>query len=129
MSSDASAARTPDDADTRPRLDSAAALANIAGDRDLYRQMIEVYLEDADAQLSGLDAALAARDHGIARRHAHTIKGMAAAVGAERLRLRAFVLEQACKAADPAAVAAAEPPLRAELAATNQALREYLATH
>lgn len=110
-----------------PRIDSAAAIANLAGDSTLYAQVVEVFLEDAGGQASGLAAAIAAADHGAARRLAHTLKGMAATVGAERLRLRALALEQACKAADPAAIAAAYPSLREEIAATNQALRDYLA--
>jgi HPt (histidine-containing phosphotransfer) domain-containing protein len=110
-----------------PRLDSAAAIANLAGDRTLYAQVLEVFLEDVSTQTSGLAAAIAAADHGAARRLAHTLKGMAATVGAERLSLRALALEQACKAADAAAIAAAYPSLREEIAATNQALRDYLA--
>jgi signal transduction histidine kinase/DNA-binding response OmpR family regulator len=117
----------PDDAAAQPRLDSDGAVANLSGDRALYAQIVEVFLEDQANQLSELTAALAAADHATARRHAHTIKGMASAVGAERLRLRALALEHACKAADPAAIAVAEPPLHTELEATNQALQEYLA--
>jgi HPt (histidine-containing phosphotransfer) domain-containing protein len=119
----------PDAAEAQARLDSAAAIANLSGDRSLYAQIVEVFLEDQAVQRSELVAALAAADHVAARRHAHTLKGMAATVGAERLRLRALALELACKAADPAAIAVAEPPLHTELEATNQALQEYLAAH
>jgi HPt (histidine-containing phosphotransfer) domain-containing protein len=109
-----------------PRLDSAGAIANLAGDHMLYGQVVEVFLEDVSTQISDLAAAIAAADHDVARRLAHTLKGMAATVGAERLRLCALALEQACKAGDAAAIAAADPSLREEIAATNQALRDYL---
>ncbi|MFC5300855.1 ATP-binding protein [Azospira restricta] len=109
------------------RLDTAAAIRNLGGDRALYRQIVPTFLDDLAEQLAGLDAALAAGDFGGARRAAHSVKGMSASVGAERLRRDAQALENACAAADAAAVAAAAPPFRSEAEAVGVAMRDYLA--
>jgi len=108
-----------------PRLDTARAIANFGGDGELYRQIAEIFRQDAPAQVAEFDAACAAGDWLTARRAAHSVKGMAASLGAERLRRRAYALEQACAAEDAAAVAAAEPAFRAELMETTTALRTY----
>jgi HPt (histidine-containing phosphotransfer) domain-containing protein len=112
-----------------PRLDTAKAIANLSGDRELYAQVADAFFEDMPNQLASLDAALATLDFITAHRVAHTIKGMAAAVGAERLRSAALALEQACSAAAEAAIAAADPAMREEYAAVSIELREFLASN
>lgn len=114
------------DATTGPRLDTATAISNLGGDRALYAMVVQTFLDDLPNQFAVLEAGLAQGDYATARRGAHTIKGMAMSVGAERLRQAALALEQACHAAEPAAIALADPLLRAELAASATALREYL---
>lgn len=109
------------------RLDTAPALANLAGDRELYAQVAEVFFEDMPSQLAGLEGAVTGRDFPTAQRAAHTIKGMAATIGAERLRLIAYGLEQACKAGDATAAAASCPLLRDEYAAVAVELRAFIA--
>lgn len=110
-----------------PRLDTAPALANLAGDRELYAQVAEVFFEDMPSQLAALEGAMTGRDFPTAQRAAHTIKGMAATIGAERLRLIAYGLEQACKACDATAATASCPLLRDEYAAVAAELRAFIA--
>ena len=117
----------PSAADTLPRLDIATAISNLGGDRELYAQVTQIFLDDVIVQLASLDAALAAGDFVTARRDAHTVKGTAASLGCERLRHYALIMEKACEAADPAAIATAAPAFRAEIDASTAALREYLA--
>lgn len=114
---------------TTPRLDTATAIANLGGDRALYALVVRTFLDDLANQFAPMDAALGQADYATARRVAHTLKGMAMSVGAERLREKALALEQACHAAEPAAIALADPLLRAELAASATALRDYLAAN
>jgi signal transduction histidine kinase/HPt (histidine-containing phosphotransfer) domain-containing protein/ActR/RegA family two-component response regulator len=115
------------DADTLPRLDTAQAISNLGGDGELYAQVVKIFLDDVVVQIASLDTALAAGDFVTARRAAHSIKGTAASLGAERLRHHALVVEKACEAADTPAIAAADPAFRAELEASSAALRDYLA--
>jgi signal transduction histidine kinase/DNA-binding NarL/FixJ family response regulator len=117
----------PSAADTLPRLDTATAISNLGGDRELYAQVTLIFLDDVAVQIASLDAALAAGDFVTARRAAHTVKGTAASLGCERLRHYALIMEKACEAADPAAIATADPAFRAEIDASTAALREYLA--
>jgi HPt (histidine-containing phosphotransfer) domain-containing protein len=88
---------------------------------------MQIFLDDVVVQLDSLDSALTAGDFVTARRAAHTIKGTAATLGCERLRYHALAMEKACEAADPAAIAAADPSFRTEIEASTAALREYLA--
>lgn len=111
-----------------PRLATAEAIANMGDDGELYAQIASMFLDDAAAQITVLDQALATGDHAVAKRAAHTLKGTAGTVGAKRLQHRALILEQACDAADTSAIAAADAALRVELPATGDALRAFLAT-
>jgi HPt (histidine-containing phosphotransfer) domain-containing protein len=110
-----------------PRLDTRKALDNLAGDVELYAEVAGVFFEDIPQQLSDLDAALVAKDYPTARRVAHTIKGMAATVGGQRLHFAALALEQACMAADVQSIALTDPVMRAECVETTTALHDFLA--
>ncbi|HZX30639.1 MAG TPA: ATP-binding protein, partial [Rhodocyclaceae bacterium] len=109
------------------RLDAEAAIQRFGGDPETYLQIAPTFLEDLAVQLGDLGQALAAADFTSAHRVAHSLKSMSAAVGADRLRDKALILEAACGAADRVGIAAAEADLRAEAEATDEALRAYLA--
>jgi signal transduction histidine kinase/HPt (histidine-containing phosphotransfer) domain-containing protein/ActR/RegA family two-component response regulator len=109
-----------------PRLDTARAISNLGGDRSLYAQVVQIFLDDTVTQLASLDQAVTMGDFVTARRAAHTIKGTSATLGAELLRRVALVMEKACESGDLAAIAGADPAFRAEIAATSAALRAYL---
>lgn len=83
-----------------PVIDSPTAIANLAGDEDLYREVVRLFLVDVGTQDSTLEIALTAGDLVSARRVAHTVKGTAASVGAGALHAAAFALEKACAAGD-----------------------------
>ncbi len=109
------------------RLNAAKAIANLGDDRELYVQGLDMFLDDALAQLATLDAALASGDYPTACRAAHSLKGTAATFGAECLQAQALEMEIACKAADPLAISAADPAFREELNATLAAIKAYQA--
>ncbi|MBI2306264.1 MAG: response regulator [Rhodocyclales bacterium] len=115
-----------------PRLDPAAAIRNMGGDRELYAQIGPTFLQDLVEQQADLDAALAAGDFPRARRVAHSVKGMSASVGAKRLCQKAQALETACNATnvDAAdAIAAADSAFRVEAEAARAAMADYLAAN
>ncbi|MDO8931998.1 MAG: ATP-binding protein, partial [Rhodocyclaceae bacterium] len=111
------------------RLDAEAAIRRLGGERGLYLQIALSFQEDLVVQLADLDQALAAGDFASARRAAHSVKGMSATVGAERLRAEALALETACGAADSDAIPAADAAFRAEAEATCAAMHGYLAAN
>ncbi|HNR31621.1 MAG TPA: ATP-binding protein [Candidatus Hydrogenedentes bacterium] len=80
-----------------PSFDMTVALSTAGGNRDRLRKFIELVEKDIPSQMEGLRAAIAANDGPVARRHAHSIKGQAASLGAERLRRKAYEAETAAK--------------------------------
>jgi signal transduction histidine kinase/CheY-like chemotaxis protein/HPt (histidine-containing phosphotransfer) domain-containing protein len=67
-------------------FDRAAFLSRVMDDEELAAAILETFREDLPRLVMDLDAALESGDTDKATLHAHTIKGSAANVGAERLR-------------------------------------------
>jgi CheY-like chemotaxis protein len=78
-------------------LDVAAGLRAANGRLDLYRRLLSRFVHSDDADVAA--DALAVGDQGAARLAAHTLKGVAATLGAPRLRKGAEALEAAIAAA------------------------------
>lgn len=74
-------------------LETADSLIRLGGNRSLYLSLLRQFLklETTPEQIS---KALASGDRQAAERLAHSLKGAAAAVGAERVRQQAWQLEQ-----------------------------------
>jgi signal transduction histidine kinase/CheY-like chemotaxis protein/HPt (histidine-containing phosphotransfer) domain-containing protein len=104
------------------------ALQRLDGDTGLYRMVAEMLLTDAPAQVEQLQKARAAEDRGSAMRAAHTLKSLAANVGAERLQEQAQVLEGALRRHDEPTVAQAAAAFEQELARVTAALQAFLAS-
>jgi HPt (histidine-containing phosphotransfer) domain-containing protein len=68
-------------------------LALMEGDRDLLRELIDVFFEDAPERLDAVRRALADRDAGALYRAAHALKGSAGNFGAPNVVGRANRLE------------------------------------
>jgi CheY-like chemotaxis protein/HPt (histidine-containing phosphotransfer) domain-containing protein/anti-sigma regulatory factor (Ser/Thr protein kinase) len=81
----------PREADSAPPVFSREVLMDFlsmeepARRGDLARELLDMFLEDSARQLEQLGQALAASDHGLARRVAHTLKSSSASMGAMRL--------------------------------------------
>jgi two-component system sensor histidine kinase/response regulator len=134
----APAARTGDDAATdavRARLasveglDVAAGLKVANGRFDLYLRLLSRFVRSDDGDAPR--AALAAGDAVAARRAAHTLKGVAATLGASALREEAAALEGAIPATADVPVgpeaSAAFTAAATELGESTRRLREALA--
>jgi signal transduction histidine kinase/CheY-like chemotaxis protein/HPt (histidine-containing phosphotransfer) domain-containing protein len=111
-----------------PRLNVDAALVNMAGMRELYNEVAGIFPGDATMNLELIKSSLPKGDMEAARRGAHTIKGMAASLGAEPLRALAYATEVACKDSDMVAAYSALDALEEELNAVNAELSDYLAS-
>jgi signal transduction histidine kinase/DNA-binding response OmpR family regulator len=81
-----------------------------AGDADFERELIEAFLSDSEAQITGLELALGRKDAEEVRARAHTIKGSSANAGAAGMHERACRMEEigSCGDLSPAATAFSE---------------------
>ncbi len=81
-------------------LDTAAAIARMLNDSDLYWQVFPLFREQTFAKICRLKESLAANDAEKCRLVTHSIKSSAASVGAGRLRAVAAAMEDASAAGD-----------------------------
>jgi len=77
-----------------PIFDPSAALARVAGDEALLKELIEIFIEEYPGWIADLRAAVAAADAPWVRRAAHTIKGAVDNCGAGSAFDAAFRLER-----------------------------------
>jgi HPt (histidine-containing phosphotransfer) domain-containing protein len=102
------AARSADSAGeafTESVIDRKAGLGNAAGDAGLYTHLLELFRADHGGDAEKMKRAITEGDGEEARRIAHTMKSIAALIGAEKLRQSAAALEKLCAAGSPAALA------------------------
>ncbi len=76
-----------------PVLDRAAALERLDGDEDLLTTFLGLLLEQSAADLPRIAQALERGSAKELERLAHSLKGAAASLGAERVRQAAYQLE------------------------------------
>ena len=84
-----------DEATSEPIIDWPAALANAAGDRDLFAAVRDAALQEIPSLMPALREAIDSADSKTAMRLAHTIKGAARVVAAVRTMNVAEIVEQA----------------------------------
>lgn len=78
-------------------FDRVVALRTAGGNVVRLRKFVDLVLQDIPKRLDDLQTSLDAADAEASRRHAHSIKGQAASLGAERLRQASFDTETAAK--------------------------------
>jgi len=81
-----------------PVLDWPGALSRLGGDQELLREILAFFNENAPQQLAAMRQAMADGDAPSLERLAHSLKGAALYIGAERLGQAARSLEAAAKA-------------------------------
>ena len=90
----------PSAADALPELagiDTRAGLARVGGSLPLYRKLLLKFADNQGGALHAVREALAQGEPDSAVRHAHTLRGVAASIGADRLARAAEALEQTLK--------------------------------
>ncbi len=107
-----------------PVFDERVLIGLLGSDREAVAEIMSEFLKDAPRQVEALHQALAGEDTQLARRHAHTLKGSSANVGAEALRSVATRLETAAAADDLRAARALEGEVDMQLARLCEVLRE-----
>jgi HPt (histidine-containing phosphotransfer) domain-containing protein len=83
-----------------PVLDVAGTLARFGGDQQLFRDIIEFFLEDSPPLLADLRQAVCRKDAVAVRSTAHALKGLAAGCGGSRAAQAAQRVENAGAAND-----------------------------
>ncbi len=81
-------------------FDRQGALERVAGDEELLDELLELFVEEGQMQLDGIEQHLGAGDAEAAGREAHSLKGSAANLSMEQLRAKAYELEAAGKSGD-----------------------------
>ncbi|MBI2159738.1 MAG: Hpt domain-containing protein [Candidatus Rokubacteria bacterium] len=75
-------------------VDLARALHWVGGDRQLLRELVAIFVEEAPGRLAELRRAAAARDATTVERVAHSLKGSAGLLGAASLHAASAELEE-----------------------------------
>jgi two-component system sensor histidine kinase/response regulator len=83
-----------------PGLDARQALSRLEGDRDLYFRVLSGFVDHLTEAQPTLNAATQAHDWPTIEREAHTLRGLAATVGAHELTRLSAELERTVKAQD-----------------------------
>jgi CheY-like chemotaxis protein len=81
-----------------PGIDVEVGLKSIGDNRKLFRKLLVEFREDHREDVGAIRKALKSDEAALARRLAHTIKGVAATIGAKELNAAAAALEAAIKA-------------------------------
>jgi HPt (histidine-containing phosphotransfer) domain-containing protein len=97
------AERRQADRELMSMLNCAEGLARVEGDEELYRELLELFRDDAPLQMHTLEQALQEGNLPVVERQAHTLKGAAANVGASAVRDAALGIECAARHQDLAA--------------------------
>ncbi len=77
--------------------DRAFALEQTAGDEELLQELLTLFKDSSDEDYAGLCSAIASGDTDGVIRAAHSLKGAAASLGIEGVRLLAMEMEAAAR--------------------------------
>ena len=103
-----------------PVFDRAALLDRVMGDEKLAHKLIDMFLDDVPKRIAELRSYLTAGDIPGSVRQAHTIKGVCANLGGERMRAVALEMEEAARAGDLKIVMGHLPELDKQFALLKQ---------
>jgi signal transduction histidine kinase/DNA-binding response OmpR family regulator len=109
------------------QLDYEALLHRCLGKDDFAHKILRRFLETADGMLDELEKSLTENRTEDARRHAHSLKGVAATISADPLCRKAAEIEQMLKNGAHAAATSNLLPLRLETAQCLNRIRAILA--
>jgi signal transduction histidine kinase/CheY-like chemotaxis protein len=103
-------AATPEGLPAVDGLDTRDGLARVAGNRNLYLKLLREFAGRQGPAVAEISTALAEGDSALAERIAHTVKGVAANLGAKQVQSAASALEEIIRHRGSAAET--EPALR-----------------
>ena len=106
-------------------IDTTAGLRRCGGQDDLYRRLLNGFVRDYADLPATLQKLFQEQRWLDAERQAHTVKGLAGTLGAERISAICKTIEHGCKNADGSVVQAALAELSEQLPALLDALTDY----
>jgi two-component system sensor histidine kinase/response regulator len=83
--------------ETTPLLDQDSALDRLGGDRALYRRLLADFISDEEGAITEIEELLALGDYEAATSRIHSLKGVAANLGAKRIATLAASAESAIR--------------------------------
>jgi PAS domain S-box-containing protein len=107
-------------------LDALQAL-QAEGDEDIVRELVDIFVREAEPRLARIDEAIRAGNAETLFREAHGLKGSASSIGARRLSQIAKVMEEGGRAGSTEGAEALLRDLREEFVLVNAALRARVA--
>ncbi len=122
-SSEAGETESPNNADI---FDKEELMARVEGEKDLFDEILGLFLEDIPHQVKKLEEGLAARDNKIVAGQGHAIKGAAANIGANALKNAALAVEKAGSMNDWDVIDAAYQKMLREFDVLNDFLKASL---
>jgi HPt (histidine-containing phosphotransfer) domain-containing protein len=111
----------------QPEFNYQRSVARLGGDAVLFREIVELFLEDAPALLVQAHRSLANGDATTLERSAHSLKGLAANLDALTVVAAAQSIEQHAQQKDLSLAGACLPELAKRLQALQAALAKFLA--
>jgi HPt (histidine-containing phosphotransfer) domain-containing protein len=108
-----------------PCCDIDAAIDRLGGDVDLYKDLVDRFLDDTAGMRQRVESAIQARDASLLHRAAHSLKGLAASVGAVTAANALAELEEIGRIGDFGRVTQAAQRLRIEMEHTADELADY----
>jgi HPt (histidine-containing phosphotransfer) domain-containing protein len=101
-------------------------MAQFDGDRELFAEVAEIFLEDCPRQMNDIRMAIAAGDAPALEMAAHTLKGSASSFAAPTASAAAEVLERIGRSGDLDGAREALGELEGEIAALETELRRLV---
>ena len=109
-----------------PVMHYSAAVSRLGGDADLFRDLVQFFLEDSPDLLRTMRAAITDQDAPELERAAHSMKGLAANFDGLPAVKASLVVERMGHAGDLSGAAAGVDAVEREVARLSAALRPYL---
>jgi len=110
-----------------PEFNYKRSVSRLGGDTVLFREIVELFLEDAPALLVQAHRSLASGDATTLERSAHSLKGLAANLDALTVVSAAQSIEHHAQQRDLSLAGACLPELAKRLQALQAALTKFLA--
>ncbi|WP_295006800.1 Hpt domain-containing protein [uncultured Dechloromonas sp.] len=104
-------------------LDRASILDRLGGDEEIYSMMVDMFLDDVEANSAALASAFASGEATVVQREAHTIKGLLATFSDDDGAAEALAVEKKARAGDLARLGDAVGDLQRRLREVANALR------
>lgn len=108
-------------------LDRAVILERLGDDVEIYRMMIDMFLQDVEVNCTTLTTSLAADDMAVLLREVHTVKGLLATFSDDAGSAEALRIEMQLKRGDIAGMADAVAALQSRLREVARVLADEVA--